>query len=228
MSFPATFTVAAALDEVWERIGKDPSALLARHVNSAQRSIRLLLTQWNNDGTLFCKVASGNLHTIAAIGESSFTPIAGTIDFISAANRRNSLDTPMLLISRSEWFALPDKLLTKAMPDRLWIERNATIPTAHYYPMAENVTDIIVYDAIVRFNDSSALAGAPDIAELWNEAFVSGLTAMMAEKFAPERFMEKMALYGGPGKRGGAYGVAKMGNAEKTSLRFTMPRRGRR
>lgn len=226
MALPATFTVAAALDEAWERIGKDPSLLTGRHIISAQRSIRLMLVQWNNDGILFIKVTAGLLHTVA-LAETSFVAATGVIDILDAALRRSSLDSPMLMLSRAEWFNLPDKLLAQAMPDRFWVERIASPPTVHFYPMAENATDVIIYDAVTRFNDSSALAAAPDVQELWLEAFVSGLTAYLAEKFAPHRFIEKMALYGGPGKRTGAYAVAKMGNAEKGDLQFTMPRRRR-
>lgn len=226
MALPATFTVAAALDEAWERIDKDPAKMTGRHIVSAQRTIRLMLVQWNNDGILFMKVTSGLLHTVA-LAETSFAASTGVIDILSAAIRRNSLDSPMLMLSRDEWFALPDKALAQAMPDRFWVERIASPPTVHFYPMAENATDVIVYDALMRFNESGALASAPDVQELWLEAFVSGLTAGLAEKFAPNRFIEKMALYGGPGKRTGAYAVAKMGNVEKGDLQFTMPRRGR-
>lgn len=226
MSLPAAFTVANAIDEAFERINYDPSKIGAQHIVSARRSIRLLLADWNTDGVLFWKVAAAQTHTVA-IGESSFTAVAGTIDVLDMACRRNSLDTPMVALSRSDWFAIPDKALVSSMATRYWVERVTAGATVHFYPKADNATDILVYDAMLYFDDSSTLASAPDVVDRWLEAFVAGLTFKLAEKFARPLLAEKAALYGGPLNMKGAYARARMGDRERGDTVFSIQRHRR-
>lgn len=227
MALPESFSIADAIDEAFERIGRAPSGITAEHIVSAQRSIRLLLSDWNTDSVDFWKVASGQIHTVA-LNESAFTPVAGTVDIIRVACRRSQYDTPMLVIAAEDWFAIPDKLLTAGMPTRVWCERLASSVSAHYWPMAENATDVLVYDALLQFNDSSILAGSPDVPEMWLNAFTDGLTAKLAEKWAPDRMAEKIQIYGGPEVRTGSYGRARHGNRERAPTIMTVHRSRRR
>ena len=228
MAFPTSFLVADGIDEAYERIGENPSGLEARHIESAKRSIRLLLADWNTDGVDFWKVLSLQTHALTT-NEAYFTPVTGIIDILDISVRRNNFDTPMLIVSESDWFAIPDKTII-GMPNRLWLERLSTSKIAHIWPASQNSTDIIVYNAIVRFYDSSILAAEADVPDMWLEAFYAGLTAKLAEKFAPTRFAEKMALAGGPGVKGGAYGRARIGDRERadTSMVVHTTRRFRR
>lgn len=214
MALPAAFTVAQAIDEAFERIQFDPRALTGEHLVSARRSIRLLLDSWNNDSVDFWKVNAGIQHTVA-LNEASFVPVTGCIDVLDVALLRDVYTTPMMAISRSDWFAIPDKTTVRGMPSRYWVERITSGPVLHFYPFAENATDIVVYDAMMQFNDSSQLNGAADIPFRWNNAFVCGLTAFLSEKFKPELFDKKMMVYGGPGVPNGAYAVARMGDRER-------------
>jgi hypothetical protein len=219
MALSAQFNVAEHLEEAFERIGFSPEAIASAHLTSAKRSIRTLLTTWNNDSVDFWKVVSAQ-HP-QTLDEAVWNLPAGTIDVLRMAVLRDTYTTPMVILSQSDWFAIPDKASVRGMANRVWVER--TIPTfrAHIYPYAENSTDILNYDYMVQFNDSTILNGSPDIPPLWQEAFTAGLTALLAEKFAPSRFAEKRRLYGGPGFRaadGGppsAYEVARMGNRER-------------
>ena len=220
MALPGTFSVANAIDEAFERIGFDPTGLTARHINSARRSIRLLLSDWNNDSVDFWKVVSG-VQVPLVYNQASFTPVEGCIDILRIACRRDRYDTPMLIIAASDWFAIPDKTQDIGMPTRLWNERLVNTQIGHIWPFSENDTDILIYDAMVRFQDSTILAAGADVPDEWLEAFTAGLAAKLAEKFAPQRLEEKMKLYGGPMPDGGlsnkgAYGRARVGNRERT------------
>lgn len=231
MALPAAFSVANAIEEAFERVGIDPAAIETRLLASARRSIRLMLDSWNTDGVLFWKVLNNNTHTVS-VGEGSFVLQDGSIDVLEARVRRNSIDTPMLAISIQDFYALPDRLLSRGMPDRYWVQRNQTgvgAPTLQFYPKAENATDIIAYNSLLYFNDASALSGAVEVPSRWNQAFVSGLAYHLAEKHAPSRLTEKKAIYGGPGESRGAYATARMGDRERGDTVFTMGRhRGRR
>lgn len=233
MALPGTFTVAEAMTDAFERIGKSLNVIGMEAIYSVQRSIRLLLADWNTDGVLFWKVSSGNLHAMA-LNETSFTPITGTIDILDMAVRRDSVDKPLGALARADWFALANKLVTEGQVISYWVERNVTTPLIHLYPKNNNATDVIVYDAILYFNDSTNIAAAADIPERWIEAFVSGLTAKLAEKFAPDRLAEKLALYGGPGvmqttfngqRLLPAYRRARMGDRERGDTVMKIRRR---
>lgn len=214
MALPSAFTVSQGIDEAFERIGYDPTALEPRHLVSARRSIRLMLDDWNNDSVDFWKVQS-NIQHVQTLNEASFVPPVGLIDILDMAVLRDTYTTPMVCLARSDWFAIPDKATVQGMANRFWLERLIAGFVCHIYPFAENSTDILVYDAMVQFNDSSILQGAADIPPLWNEAFVAGLTAKLAEKFARQLWAEKKAEAGGPFTPGGAYGRARTGNRER-------------
>lgn len=227
MALPATFILAQHFDEAFERIGRDPSSITPAMLQSARRSVRLLLDEWNNDSVDFWKVLDGQTNTVTE-DDTTFTPTSGTIDILRANVKRDDIETPMLIISASDWFNIPDKT-APGMPDRIWVERYGTTITAHFWPVAENSTDVIVYDAMARFEDSSTLSSAVDVPPLWLEAFTAGLAAKLAEKYAPERLSEKMQLAGGPGIPTGKYAIARMGNRERgdTVMRMARTRRPR-
>lgn len=214
MALYGAFSIADSIDEAFERCGRDPSAITGEHIASAQRSIRLLLSDWNTDSVDFWKVASGQQQALT-VNQAVFTPLAGTIDIIRIACRRDVYDTPMLVIAASDWFAIPDRQVVIGMPNRLWCERLVSTVNANIYPMSENATDVLIYDALLQFNDSSFLAGSPDVPDTWLNAFVDGLTVKLAEKYAPDRLGEKQALYGGPMMRTGSYARARYGNRER-------------
>lgn len=214
MALPANFTVADAIDEAMERCLFAPEAITPQHIVSARRSIRLMLDDWNNDSVDFWKVVSNQQHQ-QTLREDEFVPPAGTIDILDMSVLRDTYTTPMVILSRSDWFAIPDKATVQGMANRVWTERLQNSVTCHIYPFAENSTDILVFDAMVQFNDSSILQGSPDVPPLWNEAFTAGLTAKLAEKFRHELFAEKLALAGGPFMPTGAYARARTGNRER-------------
>lgn len=229
MTLPPTFRVAEAIDDAFERIQVDPKGITAEHVASVRRSIRLLLSEWNSDSVTFWKVQAGVQHVLT-LNENQFVPPAGCLDILNAALKRDVYITTMIMLSREDWFNIPDKDTVKGMPNRFWTERNSVPPTVHIYPFAENSTDIIVYDAWMQFNDSTQLAGSADIPPRWEEAFTAGLTAKLAEKFNRALWAEKKMAAGGPMQSGGAYAIARAGDRERgdTVLVYQKSRRTRR
>lgn len=214
MALPGTFLVSEAVDEAFERCGVDPGALVDKHLESAARSIRLLLDEWNTDSVDFWKILSGQQH-ITTIEEQQFVLPDGAIDILRMGVLRYSYLTPLLIIAAEDWFALPDKGLAQGMAQRMWAERLIAGVTAHYYPMAENNTDILLYDVMMQFNDSTILQGSPDVPPAWQWAFVDGLTAYLAEKYDRPNYMAKLAKYGGPMIPTGSYARARAGNRER-------------
>lgn len=226
MALSAPFNVAEHIEDAFERIQFDPAGLTPRHITSAKRSIRSMLAEWNNDSVDFWKVVTEE--HVQTLGEREFDAPDGTIDIIDVSVKRDVYLTPMMIISESDWFAIPDKDVVQGMATRIWVERRLPTFKVHVYPFAENSTDIIVYNRMVQFNDSTILAGSPDIPPLWQACFTAGLTAYLAEKFAPAIFADKMALYGGPGyksspgQKKSAYEIARWGNRERGDTIFAV------
>lgn len=224
MALPATFKVADAVDEAFERCQFDPEGITAKHIASAHRSIRLLLDSWNNDSVDFWKVATG-IQQPCTIDMQSFVPaVDGVIDILRMAVLRDVYTTPMIVMAQSDWFAIPDKQTVIGMPNRFWAERAINTVTSFIYPKSENNTDILIYDAMVRSNNSTILGAQADVPSLWNEAFVSGLAFFLGKKFARALLPQLQADYGGPLWQGppGAYQVAKMGNRERADTIFVV------
>lgn len=220
MALPPTFTVQDSIEEAFERCGVDPKGITGEHVESASRSITLLLSAWNNDSVDFWKVVSGSTH-LQTVEEQQWTLPDDCVDVLSIGVLRDQYLTPMLLISRDDWFSLPDRALASGMATRLWTERLISSVTAHVYPMAENSTDVLVFDYMQLFQDSTILQGSPDVPPLWLAAFVDGLTFFLSRKFDRANILQHAAIYGGPGtpeypiKCTGTYAAARMGNRER-------------
>jgi hypothetical protein len=224
MALPAPFLVADASDEAFERCGVAPSGITPEHIESLSRSINLLLSAWENDGIDFWKVQT--LTHTTTLGESTFTPPDGTIDIIRIGVKRDSYLTPMLIIAADDWFMIPDRDLAQGMPTRLWLQRLRDTNVGNYWPMAENDTDELVYDALVQFDDSTILQGEPDVPRPWLAAFTDGLTYMLARKYDKANLALHSDIYGGPGTAkypqvsSGSYATARMGNRERGDTVF--------
>lgn len=228
MAIPARLLVREAIDDAYERIGLPLSDLDANRLISCQRSIRLLLDEWNNDGVTMWRVLTDQQATALAVGDEDADMPTNVLDVLDMAVLREESKIPMAQFSRSDWFSLPDRINSSGMPTRWWAERNAEPIVVHFYPKAENATDVLIYDCISFFEDSTALSSFADVRRNWNEAFVSGLSCKFAEKWAPARLIEKMGIYGGPLKPGtGAYAVAKMGDRDRGDTVFTLNKRRR-
>lgn len=228
MAIPARFLVREAIDDAYERIGKNPASIDVPILISCQRSIRLMLDDWNNDGVMMWRILTDQQLAISAIGDEDFTLPSNVMDILDMAVFRSNAKIPMIEISRTDWFALPDRTNSSGMPTRWWPERNQEPILVHTYPKAENTSDILVYDAMTYFAESTSLSSFADVRRNWNEAFVSGLAAKFAEKWAPDRLDEKRKLAGGPLLMGGAYAVAKMGDRERGDTVFVLNKRRRR
>lgn len=179
-------TIAEAIDEAWERCGKNPEDLTAEHVKSALRSLNYMLQHWSNLSLLQWTI---DLQTqTTSVGMESFTPPTGTIDLLDVTLLRNGYETPMTTMSRDEYHAMPNKD-AQGMPNRFYVQRAIT-PVVYIWPAGENATDVIRYYRIRRIQDTGVMSNTADIPSRYQDAFAAGLASRMAQKFAPDRVVE--------------------------------------
>lgn len=174
--------------ESYERIGMLATELTANHFDIARRSLSYLFTSWANQGpNLF---AVDQLTYAIASGTQTQTLPVSTVSVLQAVWRTDAAtslqsDLTLTAISRSDYFALPNKLSTSARPTQYYLERTLT-PVLYLYPVPNvSTASLVLYrmrmlqDVSDRFNQT---ADAPN---RWMDAIAAGLAARLAQKFAP-------------------------------------------
>ncbi|KEZ78309.1 hypothetical protein [Salinisphaera hydrothermalis] len=176
--------LADMIDEAFERAGIDPADVTLRHINAARRSMNFMFSDWQTHGVSEWAVEK----TVRPVtpGMTSFDLPDGGIDILEATLRRSGLDTEMYPISRGDYQAIPKKDL-RGLPDRYWVDRNTGAPTVYIWQIGENSTDEIHYWYMRRFKDVGSLPDTLDIPSYFYDAFVAGVAARLAVKFAPDR-----------------------------------------
>lgn len=161
------------VDEAYEQAGYDVQTLNAGHTKTARRSLNLTFTSWLNRNIRVFSIDE-QTHTVAATGEVSFSLPAGTLDVLDVVLRRSGVDTPMAVLSRSNYHAISNKN-TQGRPDRYWVHRPTSGGVMYFWQAAENTTDQIVYWRIRRLYDITAANETADVPYRWVDALIKEL-----------------------------------------------------
>lgn len=183
--------LAEMVDEAMERARIDPAKLTSRHVLSARRSMRFMLADWATDDYHDFRIQRQSFTLV----QSQASYVAGTdfdlgaggvaiVDVLNAVLRRSGVDTPVEMMSRDELLNIPEKT-TEGRADRMFVDKQRDGLTFTYWPVPENSTDEIHFDAVMKFQDSDTAADNADIPWYMYDAFVYGLAFRLAEKFSP-------------------------------------------
>jgi len=216
--------IAQIMEDAFERAGVALSGVGSDHVNSALRSLRLMLqSEWSGVGELPFMVAQLTQTTAAAM--ESFALPAGVLDVLEVVLRRDGMDTPMQRVDRADYLAIPDKSKT-GRPDRFYVERLAGLSakTAYIWPAGENATDTIVMNALRVVEDPGALSNTVQLPLEAMEAAAAGLAARLALKFNPERYALLQLAYRGqePTGAGGALKTMREALRSRADLEFSL------
>lgn len=183
-TYTSSLDLADFIDEAFERCGIDPGSVEARHLRSARRSIELLFTFWQTRGIHLWLIEEVTLPMVA--GTATYNTDANTLAVLDMFLRRDGVDIEVNPWARDEFVDMPDKTI-QGMPSEFYLDRQRDIPTLSFWPVPENSTDEIHYYRVRRFQEGGSLGNTPDVPYYWYEAFVAGLAAKLAEKYAPER-----------------------------------------
>lgn len=237
--------IAAIFDECFERAGIAAKAPGNDHIDSALRSLALIInSEWQTLGMRTWMYQLLNFTTVPGFGPpgqggSIVALPANVITVSDAILRRDNRDTPINVMSRNEYLEIPDKTQT-GRPDRYFVERLsqavAPLSTVNMYlwRSPENNTDQIFYWAFCTMSQpGDDLTYTLDLRPEMLEALHAGLAARLALKFNPGRFEMLQALYRGsdtnPRNIGGALAAALDANRDFGDVRFSISRsrRGR-
>lgn len=215
--------IAEVLDEAFERCGIAPAAVGNDHIDSAMRSLRLQLnSEWATYGMTQWAILQAT--QVLTAGDADFDLPTGGIDVMSAVLRRNSADTPMVRMSRTEFLELPNKS-DEGRPDRFLVERFYDKATVTLWRVPENSTDEIVYYYFRQLSKpGDTLQYTLQLPPSVLEAFVAGMAARLAQKHAPDRWPALLGYYRGPdpNKIGGVLKYALDENRERADLRLSV------
>ena len=188
--------------EAFERIQIEPVKLTDRHMASANRSANLELQTWSNRGVTLFAVEQAQITLV--LGQATYnlpTNCVQVLDtYYSFLNSDNVTFTDRILLpmTRTEYAQIPNKSL-QAPPNRYWFQRTATPSITTYQVYDGSQTEALINYFYMRQLDDVAGTGAQTLDGLnrFLEAFIAGLTARLAEKFAPDQWGAKKAAAAG-------------------------------
>jgi len=208
--------LAEIVDEAFERCRVDPAHITVRHILSARRSMRFMLIDWATQDYQNYRIKQLSFNTVES--QQVYTgptdvPV-NLVDIIGVVLRRNGVDTPVEFMSRHEWLNIPEKDI-EGRPDRVFIDKQRDGIDMTFWTVPENSTDTIVFDAVVKYEDSDTAADNADISWYMTDAFAAGLAFRLAEKYAPPEL--EQALFA---KAGMAFTKGTNAARERGSVRI--------
>lgn len=196
MATSGTYTwnldIADIIEEAYENC--DIELRTGYHLQTARRSLNLLLTEWVNEGINLWEM--GQLTTALVSGTSSYTLDASYIDITDAVIRNSSnVDTPLTRLSMSDYMGISNKT-TAGTPTQFCIERNATGGhTMYVWPVPNDNTHSVVSWAIrypedidTTYTDNAA------IPKRFVPALIAGLSYRLGKKNPEKVDLNKLQM----------------------------------
>ena len=181
--------VADYIEEAFERCGLEVST--GYDLKSAKRSLNLMLAEWANRGLNQWTITQRTQAMTEDTGTYSLS--ADVIDILSVVVRRSSTDFALSRISRDAYLSIPTKT-TSGRPNQFFLDRQIT-PVLKVWPVPENSTDVIHYDALIRMDDADTFVNTLDVPFRLYPCLAAGLAYYISIKRAPNRAQLLKAMY---------------------------------
>jgi hypothetical protein len=219
--------LAEMVDEALERCRIDPAKITSRHILSARRSMRFMLADWATKDYHQFRIRQESFTTVQ--GQATYTAgvdfdITDTnlLDILDAVLTRTGVDTPVIPWTRADYLNIPEKSI-EGRPDRMWIDKQRDQMVLTFWPVPENSTDVITFNAVRKYEDSDTASDNADIPYYMYDAFAYGLAFRLAEKYADPSL--EAALYG---KAQNAFADAQNAVRERGDVRIVPTSASRR
>ena len=181
--------VAEYVEEAFERCGLEVRT--GYDLKTARRSLNLLLADWANRGLNQWTIKQRSLAMV--VGDGEYDLGADVIDVLSVVVRRNNTDYSLERLSRDSFLTIPNKT-TQGRPNQFFLDRQLT-PNLKIWPVPENSTDVVLYDALTRMDDADDYTNTMDLPFRFYPCLAAGLAYYIALKRAPNRVQMLKAVY---------------------------------
>ena len=181
--------VSDYVEEAFERCGLQVRT--GYDLKTARRSLNLMLAEWANRGLNQWTIAQ-NTQAVTS-GTGNYTLGANIIDILSVVVRRSGTDFALTRMSRDDYLTIPTKTTT-GRPNQFFLDRQVT-PVLKLWPVPDNSTDTIIYDALTRMDDADEYTNTLDVPFRLYPCLAVGLAYYISIKRAPNRAQLLKAMY---------------------------------
>ena len=177
------------IEEAFERCGLEIRT--GYDLKTAIRSLNLLFSDWANRGLNQWTIEQKTQALTEDDGEYSLG--TDVIDILSMVVRRSSTNYNVTRVSRSEFLSIPNKT-TSGRPTQFFLDRQIT-PNLKLWPLPENSTDVLYYDALTRIQDADTMQNTIEVPFRFYPCLTAGLAYYLSIKKAPDRIQLLKAIY---------------------------------
>ena len=181
--------VADYVEEAYERCGLELKT--GYDLATAKRSLNLMLADWANRGLNQWTIKQRTQALIASDGEYDLA--TDIIDVLGVVLRRSGTDYAMERVSRDEFLSIPNKTTT-GRPSQFFLDRQIG-PNLKIWPLPENSTDVVIYDALTRIDDADTAVNTMNVPFRFYPCLAAGLAYYLSIKRAPERIQMLKSVY---------------------------------
>ncbi len=181
--------VADYVEEAYERCGLELKT--GYDLATAKRSLNLMLADWANRGLNQWTIKQRTQALVASDGEYDLA--TDIIDVLGVVLRRSGTDYAMERVSRDEFLSIPNKTTT-GRPTQFFLDRQIG-PNLKIWPLPENSTDVVIYDALTRIDDADTAVNTMNVPFRFYPCLAAGLAYYLSIKRAPERIQMLKSVY---------------------------------
>ena len=150
-----------------------------------------MLAEWANRGLNQWTISQST--QALTKGTGNYTLDSGVIDVLSVVVRRDGTDFSLDRISRDTYLAIPTKT-TEARPSQFFLDRQIQ-PVLKLWPVPENSTDTVIFDALTRMDDADTYVNTVDMPFRFFPCLAAGLAYYISIKRAPNKTQLLKAVY---------------------------------
>ena len=181
--------VTEYIEEAFERCGLEVRT--GYDSKTAKRSLNLMLAEWANRGLNQWTITQRTQALTKDDGEYSLN--TDVIDILSMSVLRDGTYLSMARISRDSYLNIPNKT-TSGRPNQFFLDRQIT-PNLKIWPVPENTTDVLYYDALTRIDDADEQTNTLKIPFRFYPCLAAGLAYYISIKRAPNKVQLLKAVY---------------------------------
>ena len=177
------------IEEAFERCGLEVRT--GYDLKTARRSLNLMLAEWANRGLNQWTISQRTVAMVTGTGEYALG--TDVIDILSVVVQRDGTDYSLTRLSRDGFLTIPNKT-TQGRVNQFFIDRQTT-PVLNVWPVPDNSTDVIYYNALTRMDDADVYTNTMELPFRFYPCLAAGLAYYIALKRAPNRVQMLKAMY---------------------------------